>query len=62
MKYHTQYIKLFYRYLSEKISPLIIKANISANTLSISRIFIIILGLKKRNEANTLNPCCRNGQ
>jgi phosphatidylglycerophosphate synthase len=43
MKYHTQYIKLFYRYLSEKISPLIIKANISANTLSISRIFIIIL-------------------
>ena len=42
MKYHTQYIKLFYRYLSEKISPLIINSNISANTLSVSRIFIVI--------------------
>ncbi|MDC0563154.1 CDP-alcohol phosphatidyltransferase family protein [Candidatus Pelagibacter ubique] len=42
MKYHTQYIKLFYRYLSEKISPLIIETNISANAISISRIFIAI--------------------
>ena len=43
MKYHTQYIKLFYRYLSEKIAPLIIKAKISANALSISRIFLSII-------------------
>ena len=41
MKYHSQYIKLFYRYLSEKITPILIKFGISANFISFIRIFVI---------------------
>lgn len=44
MKYHTQYIKLFYRYLSELLLPVFIKLKISANSISISRIFLAIFG------------------
>ena len=43
MKYHSQYIKLFYRFLSEKVSPIMVKYNISANAISISRIIFAIL-------------------
>jgi phosphatidylglycerophosphate synthase len=44
MKYHTQYIKLFYRWASDMALPLFLKFNISANQISFSRIFLVIFG------------------
>ena len=44
MKYHTQYIKLFYRWLSDKLLPFFLKFDISANQISFSRIFLVIFG------------------
>ena len=43
-KIHTQYIKILYRYIGDKISPKIKTFNISANQITLSRIFFVILG------------------
>lgn len=43
-KINTQYSKIFYRYIADKISPKLKRFNISANQITISRIFFVTFG------------------
>ena len=43
-KTHTQYIKKIYRIIGEKLAPHFRKVGISANQITLSRIFFVLIG------------------